>query len=360
MNKPDESALAAGGSMESDRLTEPQRRRAEENLGLVGLHLRRHVRGKGAPTRDCEREDLFQEGCLGLLQAARNYGDAMGMSFAAFALPRIRTAVGRALESGFATVGRPRYPRKSRRGSEVAAPKEPGGLPIAVSLDFEPQDRRADPRHRPIDPGEIAMRAACRRNGEFDASRAPGPETVGSRLRDHYVRCVLRAADELKRHRPMRGDRADLVDRVVCERLLIPEPHARTSMRRLSREAGCSYARVAQCEQRLVQKVRAELGDDLVFVRLREEARRRVEGMDAPIEPDLERELEELRVERFVTRLSAADPPARAAGLLRLIESAGADVADVARSVIGSVTPERRAALLADPGRVGAQERFEK
>jgi len=350
MTKPDDSAPAAGGSMESDRLTEPQRRRVEENLGLVGLHLRRHVRGKGAPTRDCEREDLFQEGCLGLLQAARNYGDAMGMSFAAFALPRIRTAVGRALESGFTTVGRPRYPRKSRRGAAVAAPEDPGGLPIAVSLDFEPQDRRADPRHRPIDSGQGTAPSACRSNGQADADRAPGLETVGSRLRDHYLRCVLRAAEELKRHRPMRGDRSELVDRVVCERLLIPEPHARTSMRRLSREAGCSYARVAQCEQRLVQKVRAELGDDLIFARLREEARHRTEGMDAPIEPDLERELEDLRIERFVTRLSAAALPARAAGLLRLIESAGADVADVARSVIGAAAPERRASLLADPG----------
>ena len=77
-------------------LTETQRRLVARNLGLVGLHLRRNVSNLAAPRRDREWDDLFQEGCLGLIQAAILFREDRGIAFAAFALPRIRNAVSRA------------------------------------------------------------------------------------------------------------------------------------------------------------------------------------------------------------------------------------------------------------------------
>ena len=95
-----------------DALSEVQRRRVRENLGLVGLHLRKHVRNLRTPRREREWEDLFQEGCLGLIRAAVDFAPEREIPFAAFALPRIHHAVSLALQSRFTLIRPPR--RKER------------------------------------------------------------------------------------------------------------------------------------------------------------------------------------------------------------------------------------------------------
>ncbi len=91
-------------SREGEPLTEQQRCLVRENIGLVAVHLRRYVRNLSVPRHDREWEDLFQEGCLGLIKAAVAFRQERGIPFAAFALPRIHNAVSRALDSKFATV----------------------------------------------------------------------------------------------------------------------------------------------------------------------------------------------------------------------------------------------------------------
>ena len=87
----------------AEKLTPAQRDLVAANLGLVGVHMRR-VSCRVSPMRDRERDDLFQEGYLGLITAAQRYTPAHHMPFAAFAIPRIHNAVSMALHHRFRTV----------------------------------------------------------------------------------------------------------------------------------------------------------------------------------------------------------------------------------------------------------------
>ena len=311
---------------ENQRLTERQRRQVEENMGLVAVHLRRHVKGTAEATRDREGEDLFQEGCLGLIQAVQTFRSQSGIPLPAYLLPRIHTAVSRALRGGFTTVRRPVY-RPRRTGAE-----EDTEYPTTVALDFDPQDRRPDPRHT--------------LEGKPEEE---GTETIGERIRARYVRSVRRAAEESKRARPARSDRAQLVDCLVEQRLLVPEAEARASLHSLARQTRSSYARVAQCEKRILDRVRAELTDDAETQRLREEARRNAEGMETPIDARLEAELEQARIDAFVARLRGASPERRGTVLLALIDAAGICLEALARTLFACMPPQRHVEFLETP-----------
>ncbi len=237
------------------RLTDEQRRQVEQHLPLVTVHLRGRMRGRGAPTREREWDDLFQEGCCGLIQAVRTYSPESGIPFAAYALPRIHTAVSRAMRGAFATIKQPLYPRRAGR--------LPDDVPAVLSIDFDPEDRRAHPRHDPAGP--------------------PDAVTIGDRIRNRYLRAVQRAADRMTRTRPARPDRADLVRRIVEQRMLVPEPEHRVSLRAIARDTESSYARVAKCDKRLGELVRAELEADPTTQRLRRAARRSPDGLATPV-----------------------------------------------------------------------------
>ncbi len=303
-------------------LSDNQRQKVRENIGLVRVHLRRHAcTAAGAPTRDREWDDLFQEGCLGLIEAARSFPADGRIPFAAYALPRIHTAVSRALRGAFATVRQPLYPRQRPDTDRHPPPA------ATTTLEFDPRDRRPDPRHAPL--------------------RTPGVDSVGQRLRARYERTVRKVAVRMQHARPARPDRALVVHRVVEERLLVPEPAARVSLRRLARETRSSYARIAQCEKRLLALVRAELVDDAETLRLRAEADGNPQGMDTPIDRALDDELEQLRIDRFVASFDGAPPKRQAALLLDSMKAAGTCVQTVARQLAASLPPQRRAKLLA-------------
>lgn len=312
------------GETELARLDDRQRRQVAENIGLVTVHLRRHVPGRAPPTRDREWEDLFQEGCLGLIQAVCTFRMDSGIAFPAYALPRIHTAVSRALRGGFATVRQPLYPR--RHGADEAR----CALPGVRTLDFDPQDRRPDPRHA------------------IDRSATGG--TVGERLRARYVQAVGRVVRQMKRSRPARQDRAHVLDRIVEERLLVPDSQARTSLRAIARETDSSYARIAKCEKRILDQVRADLADDAETQHLREAARRNPDGMATPIDAGLIDELEQLRIDRFVAQIEAGPPLERASRLLEAFDRAGLSLGAVARSWLATLTPRQRVACLAAVG----------
>ena len=57
---------------------------AQDHIGLV-QHLARSLAGKGVP-----KEDLFQEGYLGLMEAAKRFNPAFGNRFSSYACPYIR------------------------------------------------------------------------------------------------------------------------------------------------------------------------------------------------------------------------------------------------------------------------------
>lgn len=106
----------SGGERERVPLTDEQQRLVRENIGLVSVHLRRYVGNLAFPRRDREWDDLFQEGCLGLIQAAVAFRQERGIPFAAFALARIHNAVSRALHCKFSTVHVPPQRNDARSG----------------------------------------------------------------------------------------------------------------------------------------------------------------------------------------------------------------------------------------------------
>jgi RNA polymerase sigma factor (sigma-70 family) len=305
-----------------DQLDDRQQRQVAENLGLVAVHLRRHLPSGTAPLRTREWEDLFQEGCLGLIQAVKSFPADSGIAFPAYALPRIHTAVSRAMRGAFSTVRQPIYP--TRRSADEARPTPP----TVFTLDFDPQDRRPDPRHAVLD----------------DASG----DTIADRLRRRYVQAVDRVARRMRRSRPAREDRAEVIDRIVEQRLLVPEPEARLSLRAIARATNSSYARIAKCEKRIVSQLRAELADDAETQYLRQAARRNPAGMAAAIDAALTDEIERARIDHFLTRLAAAPPDRQGAVLLSLITAADIGIEPVARSLLAGMPPQRRAEFLAN------------
>ena len=261
-------------------LTTKQRALVEANLGLVGLHIRRNVRNTAACCCDRDYEDLFQEGCCGLMQAARSFDPGRGIRFPAYALPRIHTAVSTALYENASLIRVPRQ-RHRRRAQEA---REKDGVrrgPKVFPLEDDPMDRR-NRRAEPV----------------------RGQRTVGERLRDKYEAAVEVAACGRGWRKARRADRAELVSRLVEYRLRVPDPEDRTAIREIARATGSSFSRVLQCERRLKEGVRRALVGDLEFQRLLKLSREAKEGQDHIIDAQTAEELRQLAGEGFWRRLS--------------------------------------------------------
>ncbi len=229
-------------------LTAEQQKLVAENTGLVGLHLKRRVHSLDLPSRERERADLFQEGCLGLMEAARRWDPASGIPFGAFALLRIRRAVAAALRTGFSEPGaRVRRPRRRR---------DPAGE----------DGRRSDERRR-HDPAGPRMHQLPRDAGAslVDRRQAPGDESgqmPGERLRELIESAARQAAsDYLARRSDVAGLDA-VVQRVLEERLLVPDEERRRPLRRIAAETGATFARVENCERALCRMIRSRLASE--------------------------------------------------------------------------------------------------
>ncbi len=388
-----------------DPLTDEQSRLVNENLGLVGVHLRRHVHDLTRPRRDREWEDLFQEGCLGLIDAARRYRPERGIPFAAFALPRIHNAVRRALSTKFATVYVPpqRPTRKSvPRGGEPV-PQDGEAVPQRGKSDLDtglkpvPNSGRSDPRagRNDADRHELTSigkrRSAVASAGDpfsadnrrtirdrepeidnpqstvrdrpsvrslseteelglvsrrrSDPERPPG-RTISSLLRDKYECALHAAADALAGQTSTRGDRDKLVRILTEERFLVPHDDARRPLRQIARDTHSSYARVAQCDQRLSGEIRRSLEADPEFRELQRRMRSDPLGGDVPVDERLEHELVLASTEEFVRRFRRADEPTRAGVLHSVLEVSHGDIEDLVRSRFVRLPGSARAKLL--------------
>lgn len=224
------SILSCSGDwhVQTEPLTETQRELVQDHLHLVRRHVQRYARRTRRPTREREIEDLYQEGCLGLIQAARTYDPASGIPFQSYAFMRIRHGVSLALHGRFTTIGMTMRQRFCRRKNA-----DPSALPLpmVVSLECDPEDPASHPSD---DPDEEATSAeAFRRRLESAVQRAG---VVSNR-----------------RGRP---DQAELIDSLIQNRLLIPDDEYKRSLRQIARETKSSYARVAACEQKLLARIR--------------------------------------------------------------------------------------------------------
>jgi len=308
-----------------EALTVEQRQRVRENLGLVAVHLRRHVPNLAQPRRDREWDDLFQEGCLGLVQAAVTFEPGRGIPFAAYALVRIHAAVSKALHTRFSTV---HVPPVRRRGGRAQA-----------LLELE-RERR---------PGVVQLGAQAA--GQLPDHRSAAPasgsgETIGARLRAKYERVLRAAGARLGRGASTRGDRDRLIATLIEQRLLVPAEEARTPLRQLARETRSSYARVAQCEKQLTAAVRAELESDPEFVALRAWSQAESAGVDLVVDEECERQLAQAGWAEFRRRYESASRSEQAALVHALLQVSRCGIVELAATCYASLAPEERENLL--------------
>ncbi len=308
-------------------LTEEQRRLVRENIGLVAVHLRRNIRNLAVPRRDREWEDLFQEGCLGLIQAAVAFRAERGIPFVAFAFPRIRNAVSRALQSRFATV----YIPPQRGDTSTAGSTEPSRgqahrRPTVRSLSDCPEPDPADKsRHDP-----------CGRGGE----------TIGDRLRGKYERAVSTASHVISGNISTRGDRDKLVRVLVEERFLIPHEESRRALRQIARDTRSSYARVAQCDKQLGEAIRNTLEADPEFHELKRHGLADPDGNKTLIDKGFEQNLAETSADAYAQRFRAADPLGRARMLDAIIALSDRDIDELIRARVSRLPMRQRELLL--------------
>ena len=247
-------------------LSEDQRRRVEQHRGLVAMHLRRHAAKYGVWRHKHDWADLYQEGCLGLIEAALHYSEGCGIPFPLYALPRIQRAVSDAIRHSATTALEVR-PARNRFG-----PIQPVRLP----------DRR---RPHP-DPD--------------------GHTSVGRRLHDKCLRALDRAKSDVSLGISPRGDRGQLVNLLLEQRWRIPDSRHKTALREIARRTKSSIARVIQCDKRLARFAKEALEHDPEFDTLRRLIKTMPDGADSAVDCQVEGQLAQSSAKEFERRFSQA------------------------------------------------------
>jgi RNA polymerase sigma factor (sigma-70 family) len=282
----------------------------ERNLGLIGLHIRLRVPVSRNPTRQREYEDLFQEGCLGLMRAAVSYDPTRHPAFAAYALPRIRCAIHRALHSRFSTIQVPVRARLRDRDPAAEGSSPPLPLVQEITTRLE-QDMTTE--HRFDQPGET--------------------DTLRHALWSRYERAVRLALDELGRRRWTYRNPCEIMARLARERLLIGVEAHRTPQRQIARDFAISCGRITDYEKKLTQAIAGELERDPQVRALLELAREEPAGMDAPMDRQHRDRLLRAEVLAFRTRFETMEPPARAMAFYALLEQCSEDLPEIAANL---------------------------
>lgn len=260
------------GRITLDALSARQRRVVEQNMPLVHLTLNRHAGLCRRRRVGRERSELFQEGCVALVEAVRNHDPQRHGVFASFAMARIHFAVSRFVHEHESSIRVPYITQRRRKRLQGDAPSDrhrPDALPRVVS---EGDDGEATRSGRP--------RGHDRRASDVSL----GAVTIGDRIRDcldHASRVAVREMENAPRCGP---DHRDVVRRCAQERWNIPEPEARTPIRRLAEALACSVGRITHCEDRFKKKVAAALERDEAYLALRRLARQNPAGMRGSVD----------------------------------------------------------------------------
>lgn len=313
-------------------LTDEQRRLVRDNVGLVAVHLRRNVVNLPHPKWEREWDELFQEGCLGLIRAAIGFRAERGIPFAAFALPRIHNAVSRAILTKFSTIYVPpkRAPRRHPHRETMS---------IGVQRDGEARGPKVLKMS-----GDVADRAAHRqRPGVPPAVNYP---TVGERLREKYERAVKEAALAVSSRASTRGDRERLVRALVEERFLVPEEGSRRPLRHIAHDTRSSYGRVADCDKQLSEEIRRTLEADPEFHALQKLSKTDPVGGQLFIDENVERRLAGITAAEFSRRFAAAQGDERASLLQGLLELLPNDLEEFLQSRVAALPADARERLL--------------
>jgi len=305
-------------------LNNQQRDLVQLNIRLVYVHMKNYVNPLGIPWTRREWDDLIQEGTLGLIRAAQKFDPARNIPFAAFALPRIHTAVRRAMLKRFGTGvafggGPPVY-----KGSYFQGVRD---------LDWLPRKReKKTPDVCPLDAPAIW----CGEAGD----------TVGVTLREKYERAVDRAVLELQEVCPPGPAYRDLVRVVADGRHRVPNDCEKAPYRRIAREAGAPFSRVQEYDQKLRELIRRGLERDPEFVELEKVARSDPRGVDFPMSDKLAQRLAALSSAELLQRLLNSSGDQRGTLMGKLFDLTAESVQDLIRKQIESLSTHAREELL--------------
>lgn len=332
--------------MDVSGLTDEQRRLVEENLGLVAVHLRRNIPNLAQPRRDREWEDLFQEGCLGLIDAARRFDPERGIAFAAFAMIRIHHAVSKGLRTQFTTVSIPVHLAMQQQLTPAATEGSTVRTVPRVAPDGGGRGGRIDrlPRVHQFAEGSDAQYPAVVRLPDGGEREVEG-ETVGDRLREKFERAAAWAGEIVSRQAAARDDRGMLVQLLLRERVMVPHEEDRRALRQIARETNSSYSRVAGCEKRLQEAIRARLDADPEYHELRRWARSVAAGTSLVVDAEIENALSRATAEGIARHYRDGSAARRGELLLRLVEEDPAAVDELIHERVKNLDPAQREAL---------------
>ena len=334
-------------------LSEFQKTLVRENLKLVTVHLHRHFADeRRRPDGPDFWDELFQDGCLGLIEAARTFDPAGPGRFAPYALHRIHSAVSGSLRRGRSSIrlperatrpeadGRTGDPRQDPSAAHQSGPRTARrSLPKVVSYPDAALDARPARSSTMLDPdsGEPADHGTI-------GSR---PQSLGQVLRSKIEAAVEAALDRTEDAFNARRGRQNLARLLVEQRIMIPEEYEQAALRSIAEQSGSSYGRVAHCETTLLTRIRGILNDEAEFALLRKAARREPHGMAAPLDSGLEDWLRDAAASQTASVFAAAWRGRRAEILLTVVENLGLDVGPWFRAYAARLDPAARTAWLA-------------
>ena len=259
--------MVAEGREAAGRLTEPdvppeERQRLEDaatrgrealselvahTLPLV-VRMTRRYRWSGVSTLD-----LFQEGALGLLKAAERFDWTRGTPFGAYASWWVRHAMSRAVRDATASVRLPDGPRSALTRLARARRDDPSA-PWRVLADRAGVDPHEAEDLIPLLGSPLSLEAAM--SADSDVALA---DLLADRQAEEAMEEVLVAA-ELDRLLRVASRELTARERHVLEARYGLGGHDPRTLREVGEELGLTPQRVAQIEQRALDKLRAVLG----------------------------------------------------------------------------------------------------
>jgi RNA polymerase sigma factor (sigma-70 family) len=312
-------------------LTDEERATTANHMGLVRMHLRQRVRGLHRNLSGREWDDLFQEGCVGLLRAVRSYRPDCGMAFSTYAMPRIKAAIHNALTEQGSLVRQPRavmrQSAKARARGEGSKSKKPMGRSEKGPADsvieglargFPSGAGDSEERLNFVGLSPAIPDKSCSNSGGLDG-RGIAYETLGERMHGRICRAIRFAGAEAAKSSGGRDDRSLMIRRLIQERLLVAEESHQISMRELARQTKSSYARIAHCAKMILEKAAEILDRDSEARSLSAAAGRHERGWRTYVTESLNRELEGDRSRRFRLLLMRSGAEVRALLLWRLL-----------------------------------------